>query len=254
MATLGTHAVLFGGFDSTADLSDTWLFNGSSWSPASTGPSDRESASMATLGNQVVLFGGILYASNAVLGDTWLFDGSVWTRPTIAHPPPARFGASMATIGSHVVMFGGLPCHMGCDAGAPLGDTWLFDGSTWSEAPSSAGGLNPPRAFAATATLGSQVIVFGGTAGLSYPHDSGPDLSDTWAFDGTTWSNLNIAAAPPARAAASMAAVGSELVLFGGHLLTSFYGDTWIFDGSAWTPNPSSSPPPRDRASMTGLP
>jgi N-acetylneuraminic acid mutarotase len=262
MTTLGTQAFLFGGFDATTELADSWLFSGSTWTPVNmTGPSAREGAGLATLGTKVILFGGLVFGTHTVLGDTWVFDGSAWSPLTLAPSPPARFAAGMATIGSHVVLFGGLPCEGTCDAGAtPLDDTWLFDGTAWSLA-ASAGALNPPRAYPATAALGSRVIAFGGTESISVPLDPGPDLSDTWAFDGTTftWSNLNIASAPPSRAAATMAAVGSELVLFGGHGypagVKTFLSDTWIFNGSTWTaPSLSSSPPPRDRASMTGLP
>ncbi len=58
------------------------------------GPPARYFASMATLGGQVVLFGG--YGGN-YLNDTWTFDGSSWTQVT-GSGPSARVEASMASI------------------------------------------------------------------------------------------------------------------------------------------------------------
>jgi hypothetical protein len=62
---------------------------------------------MATLGSEVVLFGGQSAIAFFVggqadgggfLGDTWTFDGSVWTQVSVSSPPPPRFEATMATL------------------------------------------------------------------------------------------------------------------------------------------------------------
>jgi hypothetical protein len=51
---------------------------------------------MATLGHEVVLFGG--YDDGRYLNDTWTFDGTRWTRVTAANSPPARESSSMAAL------------------------------------------------------------------------------------------------------------------------------------------------------------
>jgi hypothetical protein len=84
-----------------------------------------------------------------------------------------------------VVLFGGE------DATATvLGDTWIWDGTTWTQAfPAHS---PAPRVGAMAATLGSLVVLFGGDAGLT---DN--ELSDTWVWDGTDWTPLNVSGPSP---------------------------------------------------------
>ena len=83
---------------SGAYLNDTWAFDGTSWNQVfvSNPPPARDLAVMATLGNQVVLFGGDGYSS--ALSDTWTFDGTSWTQVPVSNPPPARSLAAIASL------------------------------------------------------------------------------------------------------------------------------------------------------------
>jgi len=196
VASLAGTAVLFGGNDAT-----TWTWSASAWS-SHTGPSPgpRNSATMATLGSTVVLFGGN-YAG-AAQSDTWTWNGSGWTQANVTNPPSARWGSAMATLGSSVVMFGG--CGAATLGGDPVectNDTWVWNGSTWSQVAIS-GPKPSPRVNHAMATLGSTVVLFGGSAST----DAGiGELGDTWTFDGTEWTQL-VVSGPSARAGAAMAA------------------------------------------------
>ena len=96
----------------------------------------------ATLGNEVVLFGG--YNGSTPLGDTWTFDGTSWKAVT-GNGPPARYEHAMAALGNTVVIFGGIDT-----SGGNLGDTWVFDGASWSPVSGSGPG---GRDDAAMATL-----------------------------------------------------------------------------------------------------
>ena len=137
-----------------------------------------------------------------------------------------------------VVLFGG-------DVNGPLADTWILNGSTWTQAspPTSP----PPRFDAAMAydEATGQLLLFGG-------YGSGV-LGDTWTWNGSTWTQIS-ASSPPARFDASMAydSAVSKLVLFGGATSPgSPLADTWTWNGSAWSEAPSvSSPPARYLASM----
>jgi hypothetical protein len=77
--------VLFGGFTlpTHADSNDTWTFDGTRWTQlsVSNAPPARSFAAMATLGNEVVLFGG---AAIGFLNDTWMFDGTSWTQVSVS--------------------------------------------------------------------------------------------------------------------------------------------------------------------------
>ena len=67
------------------------------------------------------------------LNDTWLWDGSNWT-PVPPIGPSGRYGHAMAYDSAHseVVLFGGADAN---NASVPtvLGDTWIWDGSKWTQ-------------------------------------------------------------------------------------------------------------------------
>ena len=53
---------------------------------------------MATLGNKVILFGGVPTAAGGpdVLGDTWEWDGATWTQVATPLSPPASTRSASA--------------------------------------------------------------------------------------------------------------------------------------------------------------
>jgi N-acetylneuraminic acid mutarotase len=238
----GGTVVLFGENDLSGEPNvaphDTWTFDGTHWTrvPVSNPPAARWQAAMATLEHMVVLFGG-QGASN----DTWTFDGTNWTQVPVSNAPPARYMASMATLGNKVVLFGGVTDD---SPTAPfLSDTWTFDGTRWNQVSVS----NPPPAHAGAtmATLGNEVVLYGGSLGAP---------SDTWTFDGTGWTRVPVSNAPPARANAAMATLGNKVVLFGGSGGAGYLNDTWTFDGTSWIQVSVSKPPPaRAYAAMATL-
>jgi hypothetical protein len=82
-----------------------------------------------------------------------------------------------------------------------------------------------------------RVVLFGG----------GGTLSDTWEWDGVTWTHRTPAASPPARGGHAMAwdAARQRVVLFGGYA-NDFLSDTWEWDGVTWTQRtPATSPAAR---------
>lgn len=134
MATLGENQVLlFGGYDGTSDLQDTWVWDHPtrSWSElvAQDAPPARQRAAMAKLGDdEVVLFGG--QAGGTPLGDTWIFSARTrtWRPVTPSLTPPARHSATMAHEGKGALLFSGLGA-----GDAILDDRWRFDDGRWTE-------------------------------------------------------------------------------------------------------------------------
>lgn len=213
--------------------------DGGRGNPGCTGDCESDDGGPA---GTLVLFGGF-DASSSPLGDTWTFDGTTWTQVNAETSPPPRGASSMATLGGKVVLFGGdAP---GSGATSPLlGDTWVFDGSSWS---SLQPGTSPPaRCFAGMATLGGKVVLFGG-------QDDGGNLDDTWTFDGSTWTQVASGPAPSARDGAVVASLGNEILVFGGWDGAP-HADTWAFDGTTWTQvTTASSPTARAYGAMTAL-
>jgi hypothetical protein len=253
-ASSGT-LVLFGGVSEGPDgtklelSSDTYAFDGSNWTKLTISgrtPSARASAAMATLGgNSVVLFGGSDDAGG-VLGDTWMFDGSSWTTLVFTKDPilpSARSGSSMAALGKNVVLFGGAG---GGDPATFYDDTWIFDGSVWTQIKVSG---PSGRVQAGMASLGDTIVLFGGGG-------AGATLGDTWTFDGKKWTEISPPKSPSPRASPSVAATGGKVVLFGGAPQMGPYDDddTWIFDGTTWTGATGAHPSARIVTAVAAFP
>ena len=226
--------ILFGGETGTNSglLNDTWMWNGTIWTqlaPA-TSPPARYDAAMAydPATRQLVLFGGFGAADNSDdLNDTWTWNGTTWKKATPANSPPVRVTAGLAydPANAGLVLFGGLgPAPFGQQAppSAFLNDTWIWNGSNWTQQRPAA---SPPARSAASFVYDQatgQDILFGGTGtNLS-------NLNDTWAWNGKTWTQVTTSASPPPRGAAAMAYDGAtrQVVLFSGWN-GSAPDDTW---------------------------
>jgi hypothetical protein len=195
---------------------------------------------------QAVLFGGAGGGgSSSALGDTWIWDGASWSQVQIAVAPLPRTLHTMVYDAARgkVLLFGGA---RGVDEfGAVLGDTWTWDGTSWTELSPA----NAPSPRAAHETVyddaRATVLLFGGY--------SLGELDDTWSWDGTTWTELHPTSSPSARELPAMAfdVPLGRTVLFGGRASGSDFGDTWTWDGKAWTQlSPKTSPSARSRDAM----
>jgi hypothetical protein len=120
--------VLLGGTNAGGTLSDTWTWDGSTWTALGSASPPRSHARMTfhrRLGALVVA-GGL--PSSAGI-DLLVNRGGAWTPLPSPSEPPARYLTDIAYDGRRdvMVLFGG---------GAPTGstlfeDTWEFDGATW---------------------------------------------------------------------------------------------------------------------------
>ncbi len=185
-ATTGV-VLLFGGDNGERSpnfLNDSWVWNGTTWSPRrmAIAPPPRVEAAMAfdEAAGQLVLFGG---SSGVALGDTWVWDGRHWAQQVPAQSPPPRFVASLAydAANGRLLLFGG-------EGGftspyARRRDTWAWNGHTWTELVQST--APPARSLASMSRDASTVVLFGGS-GDAAKGVSG-ELSDTWTWDGSRW-------------------------------------------------------------------
>jgi hypothetical protein len=141
-----------------------------------------------------------------------------------------------------VVLFGGFIAY-----NTLYGDTWTWDGRTWTQqSPSSSPSPRYGASMAYDAATG-QIVLFGGFVPAT------GSLSDTWIWNGSTWTQQSPSTSPSNRVNAGLAydAVAGQLVLFGGGGNTGILGDTWTWNGMTWTQqSPSTSPPARSYTSM----
>jgi hypothetical protein len=201
----------------------------------------------------------------------------------VTPPPLANASAVYDSDNKTVVLFGGL-----YGDGTLSDDTWVWNGSTWTDYPGSQIQAPPARQLAAMAfdPVLHQLILFGGEDA------AGQALPDTWAWNGASWyqqSDQAVSGTPGPREAAAMAYDGGgNLILFGGtgpasvsdasapgptsttvpagpsgspssvttaSSLVPFasFGDTWLWTKDGWVPGPSPSrtgPPARSGAVM----
>ncbi|MBI2396151.1 MAG: hypothetical protein HYV09_41695, partial [Deltaproteobacteria bacterium] len=224
--------VMFGGYDGTTQVSQTWEWDGVLWSLRSTvGPSARQETAMAfdSARGFTVLFGG-----NSYTNDTWEWDGTTWyqrctTTPCSSTRPAGRSAAAMAydATRAKIVLFGG---HYGSTY---YSDTWLWNGTAWTTGPA---GPSARRSSGMTwDSTQSRVLLFGGQT------DTSTYFNDLWSYNGTSWSAVSTSGGPPqARSKFAFAfRNGGRAVLFGGSFGGSSadrLGDTWelVSSTNAW--------------------
>jgi hypothetical protein len=237
--------ILFGGFDGSAYLNETWTFDGATWRQQKTftAPSGRADPSMAfdRKTRKLVLFGG--FDGAHYLGDTWLWDGatSKWTQ---AHPKLSPTGATGPMLftdpkNGHVDEFGGY------DGKFYQSATWRWTGTTWTQ-------LNPaniPGARSiAVATLDSarkNVVLFGGLGDVR--------TDNTWIWDGTNWTEQSPTVQPPTRYGPGNAFDPKlqMVVIFGGGVGGVDQNQTWAWTGTDWTQlSPPKFPAAREAMGM----
>lgn len=232
-AAPGGGVLLFGGqnYYGGTLLGDTWLWDGTTWTQItlSNSPSARNNPAMAydSQRNRVVLFGG--HGCMNICGDTWEWDGTTWTQVATSGPTSVS-GASLAYDAAHgrMVLFGG---DWEMDGPTPLYNTWVWDGSTWTDKTdyNNVNNNPPERAHASMAydAAAGRVVLFGGEDDASRLY-----LGDTWTWDGTAWQQRTVTPAPPVRTKAGMAYddARQQVVLFGGIAWgDDLFDDTWVY-------------------------
>jgi hypothetical protein len=192
----------------------------------------------------VAMFGGFVVPFAQANSDATTVASATWTQLSPANAPGPLSEAAMAydPVTKDLVLFGG------DSSNGLVNQTWLWDGSNWSEVPSSPS--DPPALDEASMAYDSatkDVILIGGsgTTGVN---------AGMWGWNGATWAELTPATLPPDRVGASMAydAATGNVVLFGGYGNSNhFYNDTWTWNGTTWSEvSPPTSPPARVYAAM----
>lgn len=208
----GTNLFVVAG-DAQANV---WRANGSAWTAVFTDLEPNQRGTMAYDPTR----GEVLLAGGQAGADTWRWDGA-WHLVSAAGPGPRRYPA-MAALGAEMIFTGGDDDNLG-----PVFDTWAWNGTAWTQrAPAH---QPSPRSLHAMATVGNQVLLFGGRGGQ--------ELDDTWSYDGVDWTQLAPVHQPLPRFAPGLAHDPSRgrTVLYGGQTMSSStFQDTWEWNGVDW--------------------
>jgi hypothetical protein len=196
--------------------------------------------------NQVALFFGGYGYDAGVLNDLWLTDGSQWLELFTPHRPPERSNSSLVydKDRQEAVLFGGASSVSGVTA--YLDDTWVFNGKDWIKQLAQ---VSPsPRADASIVydPDHQRIYLFGGSYSLE--KDTWK-YNDTWAWDGSSWQQIQLNNQPSIRDNAAMAydPVHHNILLYGGASIAAPLNDTWIWNGEVWTEQQPVHQPGKDR-------
>jgi hypothetical protein len=220
--------VAFGG-DTRADgaFADTWERCGQAeWRRVDTsGPPGRSIGGMVydSRRGRIVMFGGSA-AGGRTHGDTWEWDGKQWSRVAVAGPPPRALHAmAYDSARGRTVVFGGVGM-LAPDA-RPLGDTWEWDGTTWTrvDAPGPSARDHTMMTYDPVRRL---VVLHGGGA-------DGAESAETWTFDGRSWTRL--ATDGPRRRNGTLVwdSRARRVLLYGGFDAEPS-NEIWTLKGAAW--------------------
>jgi hypothetical protein len=184
--------ILFGGYDDTNYLDQTWTWDGTVWArQKNKPPTQRALAALFydPVQQKTILYGGVgrLTSNDRITryDDTWSFDGTGWTEVKPANSPGARYGMQVASNPSngHGTLFGGLRF---ADATLPalpvqyyVNDQWEWDGSNWIKADASNAPSPRENGGMAVDPVTGKLTIFAGYAGTY--------MSDTWVLENGVW-------------------------------------------------------------------
>ncbi len=227
---VSARVVLFGGYDETVYLNETWTFDGTTWTqqtPA-VSPPPRAAGSMAydQVSGRLVLFGG--FDGNGYLGDTWLWNGAngSWENVASVTSAPAVTAPRLFTDppSGRVTMFGGF------DGRFYQATTWQWTGTDWIDlAPANAPG-GRSSASVAVDLHNQQVVLSGGLTAIN--------PFGTFLWDGLDWSRALTDTQPPLvyDGGAAYDPQRQHVILFGGGQGGTDINETWEWTGADWMP------------------
>jgi galactose oxidase-like protein len=223
--------VLFGGNGGSGccQLTDTWTWNGSDWTPkypVANPPTLLQGTTRMEYDvalDRVVLFtAGVLLSGNSWVSETWTWDGTNWKQLTPPTSPTFPYGTDL--------MMGYFPPSKSMILVTSTQDslvTWAFNGTTWSRlAPQ--GAITSGRNGAGMAYDAGHhtLVLFGG-----YELNGGVSKG-TWTWNGSSWGGTTPPPPAPTPDAGPMVfdAAHGTILLFGGAASNAF----WTWDGTTW--------------------
>lgn len=230
--------VLHGGLSSSISLfSDTWEYDGQTWTRVATDGPRRYIHNMAYDAKRgvVVLFGGRNSPGENSPSETWEWDGLQWEKVNTTVSPSTRIGSGMVydPLRKVMVLHGGSRNANHDPSYLVYSDTWEFDGQTWKQLPDGPQRWDQEMEFDANK---GKIVMFGGY------ESRGVSPNDTWEFDGNKWEQVAVDG-PQGRCAHCMIydPFRKTMVLYGGFISTGqgspidiYLHDMWEWDGEAW--------------------
>lgn len=216
--------VLFGGWNGSSELGDTWVWAAGHWqlrTPPQAPPArQRHTMAYDATRHKLMLFGG---TNGNDLNDTWEWNGTTWKQVSLTQSPPARQRHAMTydPVYQRVILFGGIT------GNTRFSDTWAWNGTGWNRLQTST--APSARVEHVLVSDGANIVLFGGDDGSAI-------RNDFWLLQGGSWVPGTASLLPGARFAASATfiAQSQQMLIFGGSSITTLLADTWEWNRTAW--------------------
>ncbi len=219
--------------------------------PAQRPPTFGHAATYDAARHQTLIFGGSNGTSFSTL---WAFGGNAgapsWSE--LVSMAEVRSYAVMAfdALRGRAVLFGGVNYPGGVST--PVGDTWEWNGRYWNQQSVSSHPSARWLHMMAYDAVNHRTILFGGANS-----DQSEFHGDTWAWDGTGWTQIpTFGPSPRGLSAMAFDEHRGVIVLHGGRTSAGpngeVIGDTWEFNvaASTWAQVSRFGPPARSEAAM----
>ena len=180
-----------------------------------------------------------------LFNDMWGFDGRAWVKLAETGEKLSGIGLAYDAKRRRLLSFGGFD-------GRSRDILRAFDGESWTKL-----GRLPAMTAAEPGFVHDvardRFVAFGGSPGPRRAN------GDTWEFDGSEWTKIDVVTSPEARQAHAMTfdSKRNRTVVFGGMIAESAPGsprpaanDTWEYDGKTWTKIDAPGPPGRAGAGV----
>lgn len=232
---------LYGGANGTTTSSETWEFDGTTWTQLQplTNPGERHTFAICydTVRDVVVMFGGANNAYTA-FSETWEYQpaNNTWTQATpTGAVPMARWGCHMVFDLNRGVSV----LHGGYSGFGFTPDTWEWDGTAWTQITTTSSPSPRDRFGLAYDIARARCVLFGGISATA--------SDETWEYDGIDWTQIATATTPPARQKVRLAydAMRGVCVMQGGQAAGAQLLDSWEYDGVNWRQVASTPMPAR---------
>jgi hypothetical protein len=221
--------VLFGGRSGQTLRSDTWEWDGTTWTEKTvTGPDARLHAVGAFDAERGVVrvYGGV-GADDVPRTDTWEWNGTAWSRVSTTGPADRGSNRMAYDAGRQRTMLSTFRrLEPNADRTYPT-ELWEWNGSSWTLVPGTAPSISPIQPVVGLGSLGGLMMYDGGVL---------QGAASTWVWQNSTWSRA-ATTGPSLRNGHALAydSARNRVVLFGGFRPGQDFADTWEWDGTRWT-------------------
>jgi hypothetical protein len=245
-------AYLLNGLNDASGYTDFWMYQNGGWSKI-------VAENTPACGTPFTAFDTdrLKLVATCNDGSTFEWDGTAWkTFADLKTKPTYRQFAAMVYDPSlkKTVLYGGY------DTANYIDNTWLWDGTAWTEQKKKAASARALTSMWFDPIL-KKTVLYGGI-GRPRPSDRLQRYNDMWSLDANGWTEIKPAKLPTTRYGAQVAVnpESGRTVLFGGLRLDTddkgiqkqvYANDTWEWDGSTWTAlATNNAPPPRENAAF----